>query len=209
MSVSKCTRLVGVACGAGILCAMQSWMLGGGILLVVALPLAIYCRKLMDRQTAEIEALVKQKNAVGHFQCTCFEDAGVAEKNEAYLVLMKEDGIELLQAEQQNGKIIPYGHIDSVQMFTLEQALAMGELERKAVMGRLAASFMLSPGKRKERKKESVQYLVIQLAAGEGEIAPVLSFYSEPADAAINSIQSGTQKDPVAYANKQARLACA
>ena len=64
MDTQKCARIIAVVCSIGVLCALVSGLLGSLILLLIALPLAIYCRWRMSREKEEIACFLQEHNCL-------------------------------------------------------------------------------------------------------------------------------------------------
>ena len=186
-------KLVGGACSIGVLCALKSGLLASGVLLFVALPLAVWCRRKMTEEASEPERFLAEHNALGAMYCTCFEGAGDLRKNTECLVCLTEDEIVITW---QGGEMrLPYGQLASAAMYTPLQLLHMAkEPEGEMAVGRLSQAFC-GGGEMDSAdfgRDQMVRYLVLR---GKDEQAfRLLSFYSRADQYSRNQAYGATEE---------------
>lgn len=216
MDTQKCARIIAVVCSIGVLCALVSGLLGSLILLLIALPLAIYCRWRMSREKEEIACFLQEHNARKCMKGDCFEGRGELRKNEECLILFKEDCLEITYGEKkQSSLIVPMEYVESIHVYTVEQAMDLARVSRTAVLGKLGeamSAVWMSPKKKEIKAEKEVRYLVVN-GFWEHKTKFTLSFYAGKEYHRYNMLAAGEEdrtkkahREPEQLRKKEASL---
>lgn len=133
---------------------------GALLLLFVGVPLALCYRVLLHREEKGFKEILDRRNVIGHYSCSCYDAQGMIPRDEACLILLLPNTVEINYGMASEKIEIPYEDIVSVECYKLDEIQKMDVSNRKKSFGQLGASF---PRIKKKRKSDSVDYLFLKM----------------------------------------------
>lgn len=202
MFINGYVKALGAICIAAVLCAMYSGALAVGVMVVAALPLAIICRRKMDSEERELDALLKTRQAGCTLRYDCFEGIDSIGKGDPCTLFFVRKGIEV----DCNGKthLIPVSRIQKLDIYTLPEILEIAQSERRIALGALGEAMAFSTrekDKHRVSQQKNVRYLVVTLSDIYANIS-YLSFFA-PAEYYHYNALGIRKENPCSYFSAQ------